>query len=293
MYEKILVPLDGSELAEVALPYVAELAGRLGSQIILIYVNDSGEAAHLRISHFYMQRIGDDTKRAAKMYVKKPGEKETNVSSEILVGYPAEEIVDYADKADVSLIVMATHGRSGIRRWSLGSVADKVVRSTNRPIAIIRAKGAHPAVRDKGMFNRALVPLDGSKQGEAVIPYIEELASRLKTEVTVLQVLSPDWFVDAADQVKQLQLLRTSSKDYVKRVATQLNQKGITTRAEVREVKMDTVAEEIIKGADEVNADVIAMSTHGRSGFSRWAFGSVADRVLQGGNTPLLLVRAY
>jgi nucleotide-binding universal stress UspA family protein len=292
MYEKILIPLDGSELAEVALPYVAELAGRLGSEIILIYVSDSGETAHNRISNFYIQRIADDTRRAVKKYVKKPGEKETKVSSEILAGYPAEEIVDYADKADVSLIVMATHGRSGVRRWPLGSVTDKVVRSTKRPIAIIRAKGAHPAVREKGMFNRALVPLDGSKQGEAVIPYIEGLASKLKTEVIVLQVLSPDWFIDSADQAKQVESLRTSSKDYVNKVASQLNQKGLAARAEVREVKMDTVAEEIIKGADEVNADIIAMSTHGRSGLSRWTFGSVADRVLQGGNTPLLLVRA-
>ena len=79
----------------------------------------------------------------------------------ILVGHPAEQIVDYADKEDIGLIVMAPDGRSAVRRWVLGSVADKVVRATNRRVTLIRAKGARPDVREKGILSKALAPLDG------------------------------------------------------------------------------------------------------------------------------------
>ena len=170
MYEKILVPLDGSELAELALPYAEELAGRLGSEVNLLAVSRSAETESYHEHLIYIERMVEPTKRGAERYRKKPYEGAIKVESVVLVGHPAEEIVDYADKADIDLIVMATHGRSGIRRWALGSVADKVVRATKRPVALIRAKDARSDVREKGILNKALILLDGSKEGEAVIP---------------------------------------------------------------------------------------------------------------------------
>ena len=291
MYEKILVPLDGSELAEVALPYAEELAGRLGSEGTLLYVSESAEDQYHHMHQFYLQKMVEATKRGADRYLGKPEGKAIKVESATVVGNPAEEIVDYADKEDIGLIVMATHGRSGIRRWSLGSVADKVVRATKQPVALIRAKGARPDVREKGMLNKALVPLDGSKESEAVIPYIEELASRLKGEVTFLRLLKPDYYVMNEAQLKQRESLRASAKDYIEKVAAQSKQKGIAAKAEFREVMAGTEAEEIIKLTDEIDVDIVAMSTHGQSGVSRWALGSCADKVLYAGNTPLLLVR--
>ena len=292
MYEKILVPLDGSKSAEIVLPYAEELAGRLGSEIVLIYVNDPIAAPYDRMFEFYLQTIGAATKRAAERYIQPPGGKEIKVKSEILEGHPAQEIVDYADKINAGLIFMASHGRSGLRRWALGSMADKVLRIANRPVALIRAKGARPDVREKGMLNKILVPLDGSKASEAVIPYVEELASKLGAEVTVLHVLSPDRFIETIDQLERLESFRVSTKEYLDKMTTQLKQKGIAAKAQFREVEMGTVEEEIIKLADESATDVVAMSSHGMSGVSRWTFGSVANRVLYAGNTPILLVRA-
>jgi len=92
--------------------------------------------------------------------------------------------------------------------------------------------------------------------------------------------------------VDRLESLRASAKDYIGKVAAKLKQKGIEVKTEVREAKTGNAAEEVIRLADEINADVVAMSTHGESSFSRWVLGSVAEKVLQGGNTPLLLVRA-
>jgi len=293
MYEKILVPLDGSELAEVALPYAEELAGRLGSEVRLLYVSEPAEASYRRMHQFYMQKVAEATKHAAERYAEKPGEKAIKVESRILVGNPAEEIVDYADKADIGLIVMATHGHSGIKRWALGgSVADKVVRATKQPVAIIRARGARPDVREKGVLNKALVPLDGSKESEAVIPYIEELASKLKVGLILLQVVARAYHVHEGIEVpyteEEVKPLEADAERYLEKVSKALQGKGISTRWEVR---VGHEAEEIIEFADEIVADLVAMSTHGQTGISRWAFGSVTDKVLHAGNTPVLLVR--
>jgi len=291
MYEKILVPLNGSELAQVALPYAEELAGRLGSEVTLICVGKLAEDQqydHMR--QFYIQGIAEVTKRGIERYIKKPKEKAIKVESKILVGDPAEEIINYADKEDISLIVMATHTRPVITRWALGSIAEKVVRAAKQPVVLIRAKGTHPDVRKKGILKKVLVTLDGSKESEAVIPYIEELASKLKAEVVLLQVLTPRYLISDLEKLEHLESLRASAKDYIEKMEAWLKQKGITVKSEVREV-MGNAAEEIIKFADEIQADVVAMSTHGHSGVSRWAFGSVTDKVLHTGNTPLLLVR--
>ncbi len=295
MYERILVPLDGSQLAEVVLPYAEELAGRLGSEVTLLSVSESDETDRYHEALTYIMRMVEPTKQGAERNLGKLVAKEVKVDSRTLVGHPADEIVDYAGKADIGLIVMATHGRSGIKRLALGSVAEKVVRTAKQPVALIRAKGARPDVREKGILNKALVPLDGSKESEAAIPYIEELASRLKGEVVLFQVLAPTHYVSAGETatqvpytVEEMKPLKVSAGDYLKKVAGRLEGKGITTRSEVR---VGSAAEEIIKLADELYVDMVAMSTHGRSGVSRWAFGSVADKVLHAGNTPLLLVR--
>ena len=296
MYERILVPLDGSEVAEVALPCAEQLAGRLGSEIILMSVSHSAEEQDRRAFVSYLRKTVDAAKERARMYLEKPAREAIRIESTILVGDPAEGIVDYADKGDIGLIVMATHGRSGIRRWALGGVADKVLRATKRPVVLIRAKGARPDVRDKGVLSRALVPLDGSKESETVILYIENLAPRLGTEVTLLQVVAVAYHVyisgDAPAQIpytsEEMELLKVSAGSYLEKVGSGLKEKGITTKYEVR---VGAAGQEIINLADEINADMVAMSTHGRSGVGRWVFGSVAERVVRSGNTPVLLVR--
>jgi nucleotide-binding universal stress UspA family protein len=162
MYEKLLVPLDGSELAEVALRYAEELAARLGSQIDLLYVSESGKDPYRRMHRLYLQKMADRVRRGVRRYAPESAAGEIRINPVILTGRPADEIVEYADRQDIGLIVMATHGRSGISRWSMGSVAEKVVRAATCPLALIRAKGHQPDVRAKGLLKKILVPLDGS-----------------------------------------------------------------------------------------------------------------------------------
>ena len=276
MYEKILVPLDGSQLAEIALPYAEEMAGRLGSEIVLLSVAGSAGAREYHHHQIYVERKSGETRHNAEKCLEGQKERKINVTSVTLVGHPAEEIVNYADREDIGLIIMATHGLSGIRRWALGGVVDKVVRAARQPVALVRAKDPGD-VRDTGILDKLLALLDGSKESEAVLPYIEELALLLKAEVTLLHVVPQNNGVSADVEA------------YLDKVCNLLRDKGVSVRCEIR---VGDAAEESIRLADEIETDMVAMTTHGRSGVGRWSLGSVAEKVLQGGNTPVLLVRA-
>ncbi len=151
------------------------------------------------------------------------------------------------------------------------------------------------------MYERILVPLDGSKVGEIALPYVEELVSKLspevKVEVILLQVVSSlTHYVIAGEVSAQVPYTKEETEQIENKAVEYLNKAGEglrSKRAKVKiEVKIGSAAEEIIRVADEIKADLIAMSTHGRSGISRWAFGSITDRVLRGGNVPVLVVRA-
>ena len=296
MNEQIIVPLDGSKLAEVALPYAEELSSRLKTEVILFQAVQRA----LHMYGFYAQVPFTDEEMEpitarAQAYLGKIGSKLNKKSittrCEVRVGAAADEIIKLAGENSVYMVTMSTHGRSGISRLALGSVADKVVRGTKKPVALLRAKGTHPDIRKKDILHKALVPLDGSKASEAVIPYIESLASKLEIEIILLHILALDNHIIIETLYEQADSLRSSARDYIEKVAAQLKQKGIVTTAEFIETKQGTEAEEIIKLADKTQADVVAMSTHGRSGITRWVFGSVAYRVLYEGNTPLLLVK--
>ena len=150
------------------------------------------------------------------------------------------------------------------------------------------------------MYERILLPLDGSKLGEAALPYIEELVSMvtpgLKVEVTLFQVLAPTYYgatgqtiAPVPDTKETMEQTKKKAMDYLDKTGEGLRSKGAIVECKVG---VGSAAEEIIKAADEINADWIAMSTHGRSGLSRWAFGSVTGKVLRGGNKPILMVRA-
>lgn len=152
------------------------------------------------------------------------------------------------------------------------------------------------------MYERILVPLDGSKTGEAALPYVEELVSKLspavKVEITLLQVLSPrrvpvvagEAVAEIAYSEEEMEQTKEQAMDYLNQAGEALRSKGATVWAKV---EIGIASDEIVKVAGEINIDLIAMSTHGRSGFSRWAFGSVTDKVLRmGGKVPILMVKA-
>ncbi len=278
MYTKVVVPLDCSPLAEVALPYAEEIAGKMGADIVLLTVLASEEANELQNHTSYSKKMISQTKIQVQKYLGNHSKAEINIFSATRTGNPAEGILNYADKGYPCLIVMATHGRSGLSKWAVGSVADKVVKSTSKqPLLLVRAKGAHPDVRAKRILKKAVVPLDGSELSESVLPYIEEIAKNLDMAITLLRVV-PKSEHNFAEVEKYLQVL-----------CDRLAGKGINVGYEVR---VGAAADQIMDYAEEDASDIIAMTTRGKTQINPFALGSVAQKILLDGNSPLFLVKA-
>ncbi len=279
MYEKIVVPLDGSKLAEAALPYAEELAAKMSSDIILLTVLESDNVGEYEKQRIYTKRIVQVTKYHAEKYIDNGNGagKAIKIGATTRNGNPAEGIVEYVSKGNVDLIVMASHGRSGFTRWAVGSVADKVVRAAARqPVMLIRANKSRSDLREKRILKKALVPLDGSELSRAVLPYISKIAAKLEMEITLLQV------------VPLTNHTHVDPEAYLQSECRRLETEGVTAGYKLC---AGAVADQIVDLADDLAFDLVAMSTHGRGGVSCWSLGSIAEKVFLGGNTPLLLVK--
>jgi nucleotide-binding universal stress UspA family protein len=314
MYQRMLVPLDGSELSEAVFPYAKELAGRLGMDVILLHVHSPEESGTIPLHRAYIEHKAVLVKRESQEVQDKvggrAGGREIKVWGELAVGYPAEEILRFAAEKDTDLILMATHGRSGIKRWVMGSVADKVLRASRVPVWLVRAGIPEGIVYDKWPKRTILVPLDGSELAEAVLPHVEALAkqqsaelvevvllrvceaggasgyyppsARFETPTGAVHVMPRDFARATAAKQKML------AKQYLTGIAKQLRDAGLKVRTEVC---VGDPAGEIIAYTSSSPFNLIVMATHARSGLSRWAYGSVATKVLQGVSSPMFLVR--
>lgn len=290
----MLVPLDGSELSEIVFPYAKELASRLGLEVILFHVHspEKGEAAPLHQA--YIERKAEIIKQQAVEVQQKTAtgqeDKAIQVRGELITGYPAEEILHYADKNDIDLILMATHGRSGIKRWVMGSVAEKVLQASRVPIWLVRAGIPAENVHAKWTEGAMLVPLDGSELAESVLPHVKTLAKQQNAEpmdVVLFGVCEP--LVESGYYIPDVPMKLEELQEYLAKIEGRLKDAGLSVRSEVRKGKP---AEQIIEYASENPFNLIVMSTHGRSGLGRWVFGSVANKVLHGASSPIFLVRS-
>ena len=308
MYQRMLVLLDGSELAEVVLPFAKELAARLNLEVILLQVYGPMGRDFVPVHRAYIERAADKIKRQVKDIQNAldipPDERKVKVRAELADGYYAEEILRFAEEKAVDLILMASHGRSGIRRWRMGSVADKVLRASKVPVLFIRAGVEDAVPYDEWPSKTILVPLDGSETAESALPHAESLARQRATEpVTVNFIracdppIAPSYYSPELSGVplnwgefmeQEMALSKQSAAEYLDKIAKQFEDNGIKTQSAVLVGK---AADEIIDYASKNPFSIIVMTTHGRSGLSRLVFGSVTESVLQAVSNPILLTK--
>ena len=286
MYRKILIPLDGSKLAEDVLPYAKYLAANLQLPLDLMHVRDP-ETTAMSIDTMgeanYLQQIAATLPTSL------------SVNCSVKTGRAPEAIVDTASKDAATLIAMATHGRSGAQRWLLGSVTQKVLRGSINPLLVIRPKDeGQPAAEIR--LSSIILPLDGSHLAEKIFPHVVYLAKCLKLEVVLIRAYTlpttgyymstgvlPPVIGELGANVRQ------EATDYLRSKTEELQAEGIT--------KVSFVAEEgkgpeaIIDLARKTPHSFVAMSTHGRSGMGRWVLGSVTDRVVCYCDAPVLVIR--
>jgi len=298
MYKKMVVPLDGSELAEITLPYVRELTRRLGLETILLNICPTQQREFAAVHREYIDKIVAKVKRDMKES-KKRGAKplEATIRGRVLVGEPAERILRYTGENGVDLVLMATHGESGIKRWVMGSVVDRVLRTSEVPVLLVRSGVRDEIVYDRWPRRTILVPLDGSSLAESAVTHAEELARQRGTEkvdIVLIAVceprLAPSFYpFDAPLEADEdLVVRRLENEKYLSTVAGRLRDLGLNTRSLVLEGKP---ADRIIDYANSRRFNIIVMTTHGHSGTGKWTYGSVAEKVLLGASSPILMVK--
>jgi len=300
MYTKMLIPLDGSKTAEKVLPFARVLAENLKLPIELLGVVDIGAmAAHIAADKArYLDALIAEGERSSSDYLRGIAAKFPGLSVKCTVerGKPAEAIIERAATDKGTLITMATHGRSGINRWLLGSIAEKVLRGTGNPLFLVRANETTGMTDGKVTMKSIIVPLDGSTLAESVLPTVAAVAKVLDLEVILCRAfeLPPSAYYGAESYLPDYDALKEQVKDearsYLDGKAEALREKGLTKVA--TELLEGAGAEEIIAYARAHPDSLVAMCTHGRSGVKRWVLGSVTEKVVRHSGDPVLVVRA-
>ncbi|MEJ2205339.1 MAG: universal stress protein [Gemmatimonadota bacterium] len=301
MLQSLLVPLDGSEFSERTLPLARGLAKATGASLHLAHVHVSHPPDHfLSNTQFHyegldMEEYDARHKREERNYLAEWESRlarDATVDSALLEGQVAEEIAEYAQRIGADMVLMTTHGHTGVSRMWLGSVADALVRQTTLPLLVIHP-GHHGHVPAEVLsFEHILVPLDGSDLSASVLAPAADLARATGARITLTHVVSasavlgarifpllPDDITPALDK----------AQDYLEDKAEGLRADGFAVDVHVEEHEAPGRA--IAAIADKLDADVIALATHGYGGLKRALLGSVADKVLRSSPLPLLVQR--
>ena len=307
MFKRILVPLDGSVRAEQALPFAARLARASQGSVILTQVvqipTEYGMYAAAPVS--VAPTLVDTDRTEAETYLSHVAQGETlaglNVEREVMLGLPAQDILDEIAERRADAVVMCSHGRTGLARWVLGSVAEHVSRYAPVPVFILRDNDT-PFVTSAQRTRqpRILVPLDGSPVAEGALEPAVRLATAFGADLHLTLVVMP---LEAMRENMPEALVMDGAKSYLDKVAKRLmaEHDGLRVSWTVG-VNVDTAAAiiRLAEGGEDTEGagvsggcDVIAMATHGRTGFNRWAMGSITERVLHATRRSMLVVRVH
>lgn len=291
---RMLVPLDGSRLAEAVLPAAFGLAARCGATVTLLHVieHDAPETVHGE------PHLDDPVEAAA--YLRDVAVAWTTVPVELHV-HPnrehdvARSIAEHAGELGADLVVLATHGSSGLRGFLFGRIAQQVLHYTHTPVLLIRPleDGTAPALDGRPL----LVPLDGSPEAEAALPMAALVATATGAEVHLVRVVptlgtvparsGPAATFSPAATTALLEIEEEQARDYL----AEVGRRAFPAQRVTAEVRRGDVVAELARAAEAIRADLVVLSTHGRSGLAGFFTGSVAARLLSRVDAPLLLVR--
>ena len=287
--QRIIIPLDGSELDDQAVGLGERMAEVFGGTIELVHVLTATPVLANTVSDpVSMNRYLSSV--AARLSTRFP------VRTSVLEGDPTEELLALTAHTPDTMVVMATHGWGGLRRVAFGSIADKLMREGSAPVAVIR-RSAGTQVRAP---RHLLLALDGSELAEQSLSPAIRLAKAYGAEIHLVRVvnasfspyLASSFDLSPAEPVLLAELadqMHDEARGYLDEVATSLRRQGIRVSWEVR---ADIPGDEIVRAAETSAADLIVMSSHGRGGIRRLVLGSVTDTVLRTGSIPLLVIPA-
>lgn len=277
----ILVPLDGSTRSEGALPLALNLARMLQRQIVLARVISllplPPGALGAPIDPDTYQRLLDDERSGVQAYLERQAQtfrqQGVNVETVVEQGEPGDGLLDICAHQPIGLIIMASHGRAGIVRAALGSIADRLVRLSHYPVLLVHGADGQDVPSFSHLLHHLVIPLDGSPTAESALPIATVFAGRIAREITLLQVMS--YTADASEHLATRSYLEDQAESMRKRI------EGRSCEIDTAIRYGDILSEEILQYAKD-HGGLLVMTTRGRSGLSRFVLGSVADEVIRG-----------
>lgn len=275
MIEKILVPLDGSQTAESILAQVRKLLFHADAEVLLVRAvtvptGVEGQTVEM------MELLRAQAAKYLAEVAARLSDQGARVRTILRTGEPADVILDAAEEEKVSLIAMTTHGRSGLTRWALGSVAEKVLRASPAPVLAVRSfgEGGEPAPAEELRIKKMLVPLSDEPLSMEVLDPMLDLAKLFGSSVTLVHVCE-----GTACSMPVPELTHAYER---------IREAGLSVDPVMR---MGDPALQVLEACKDVGANLIAMTTHGRRGLSRWMLGSVTEKILRTSPVPLFVVR--
>lgn len=295
IYRSILVPLDGSAFAEQALPIACTIAHRANALLRLVHVHTlSANPIYREGQSVINQQLASLSHEHEQLYLKQLRERLLAAQPELAITVealdrPLESIVNeslghflaaHVATSDVDLVVMTTHGRGGLARFWLGSVADTFVRLSRLPTLLWRPHADGPDFARLPAFKHILIPLDGSQLAEQILAPTLALGALMQAEYTLLRVIEPVAVPSCIHEVE------ATASTYLRQVAKRLAAEGKQVATRITVAAQPATA--ILAAAERHQSDLIAVATHGRSGLRRLLIGSVADKILRGATIPVL-----
>jgi nucleotide-binding universal stress UspA family protein len=303
MFDPILVPLDGSQLAECVLPHSIAIARSFSAEIYLLRMLEKSQAsAPAQLFDLLNWQIH---KTEAILYLTKIKalfrESSLRAKTIVLEGLVAEGISDYAQNQGIKLIILSSHGRSGLTQWGISSITQKVILSAQTSLLIVRA---HPQdTRTGGLssapsfYQRILVPLDGSQRAENVLPIVKQLAQFYNSQIHLVQViqtpemprqmpLTPE-DINLSNQVVARN--REEAGHYLEQVKSRSYLDGISVQTHL--ITSDNAAIALHQLEEQENIDLVALSAHGYSGNHQWPYGSMVNNFILYSKVSLLIIQ--
>ncbi len=299
MYKVIMVPTDGSGFDREAIRVALRMAERSYAKVRLVRVLATGSffgTAAVESTAIAAEVVRSERDKALSELYSLAAEcraiSKADITVDLHAGPVADVLEGYARRNDVDLIVISTHGRSGISRLSLGSVTDSLIRHTTIPVLVVKPPTSYLNPQMGEAFRRIVVPLDGSKLAEQILPRVVALARFEEADITLLNVLVPQSYAQKEIVDPSLPWWEKDisvAQAYLFRIAGNLRRAGVPVTTDI--VISENIASAIGDFASREKADLIAIATHGRGGLNRMLRGSVADAVMHSTRMSMLVFK--
>ncbi len=296
MFNRILLPMDRSLLAECVLPHAVAVAQAFESQVVLLHVMDPIHQTHWRgpLDPLNWQIRKTEAQSYLNHQTTCLRETGLQVEQQMAEGAAAEQIIEFATDHDIHLIVLSSHGQSGLTGWNVSGVVLKVILRACTSVMIVRAYLPVAADLKTFKYHRLLVPVDGSRRAESVLPIAATLARGHNAKILLTQIVSRPEMprrtlptpedVELADRIVERN--RTEAIQYLDELCAQL-----AVQAEARVLVGDHVASRLHELVNEEKIDLVLLTAHGCSGQARWPYGSVVSSFITFGTVPVLIMQ--